>query len=117
MQLPVDFAGNPRIIDHRIDIGAYECQDPLAVPEKESGSEFSVFPNPASSFTYFSYKAKQKSLSIIIIIRDLNGTQLRTWKPGKENPVKLDLGGLSTGMYLLQIESQSGTETKKISIF
>ncbi|MEI6885323.1 MAG: right-handed parallel beta-helix repeat-containing protein [Bacteroidota bacterium] len=117
MQLPVDFAGNPRIIDHRIDIGAYECQDPLAVPEKESGSEFSVFPNPASSFTYFSYKAKQKSLSIIIIIRDLNGTQLRTWKPGKENPVKLDLGGLSTGMYLLQIESQSGRETKKISIF
>lgn len=45
---PKDFAGNPRIKNGRIDIGAYEYQGSLSISEKPVGQEWRVYPNPVS---------------------------------------------------------------------
>ena len=47
-----DFAGNPRISQNRIDIGAYEYPFPFGVNEGKAGFPFKVFPNPADDLLH-----------------------------------------------------------------
>jgi len=59
---PTDLAGNPRIYNGRIDMGAYEWQDTSAVNEPEYNNLNDIllqnYPNPFSSSTTISFNLK-----------------------------------------------------------
>lgn len=119
LHLPsTDLAGNPRIFNERIDMGAYEFQD-TGTRIKELSlhnikeSTIDVYPNPFYTNTYITFKHEEKAY-VQAIIYDLAG------KPVK----KLMDAQVSSGEYTmiwdgdkdLGVQTEPGTYILSISV-
>ncbi|NOX46415.1 MAG: T9SS type A sorting domain-containing protein [Chlorobi bacterium] len=76
-----DLAGNPRIVNGRIDMGAYEFHDTTTQVAQQylrglSGLKINVWPNPFTYNTFISFGLSQKS-NVVVIVRDMQGRQTR----------------------------------------
>ncbi len=60
-----DFAGNPRITQNRIDVGAYEYPFPFNVNEKQADVPYAVYPNPADDILHVKVHTKQPAGIVI----------------------------------------------------
>jgi hypothetical protein len=80
--------------------GTVEYSDILYVDQQNENS-VSVFPNPASS--YLNLRSKNSVRSIMI--KDIQGRTLRSFTAynSSEN-ISIDVSGLSSGLYLLQVD-------------
>lgn len=76
--------------------------------EEDTLAGLSIYPNPASDFIFISYKQKIDTVIIYDMVGKLVSTSLNT--------EKIDVSSLSKGMYLMQIQTDGKTETKKILI-
>lgn len=82
----------------------------LSIEEMITNTEFQIFPNPTQSNIFIS-NPDQKNLSIVVFSSD--GKQLIQLSQQESN-IKLDLENLHSGIYLVEINDGSKTETKRI---
>lgn len=124
-----DLAGNPRIIDGRIDMGAFEFQDTLtSTPdfEKTNKKNIQVYPNPFQSVTTIEFnltKAGVMHLSIYNQTGQLIRNMIETSFPRSRNKViwdgKDDWGNIvQTGCYfiILNLNNEDVFKIKIIKI-
>lgn len=80
LNLPLyDLAGNPRIVDNRIDIGAFEYPVPLLVKNDAINTPgFDVCPNPFYDETVISF-SELNSNPELIKIYDARGIEIKSW--------------------------------------
>lgn len=91
----------------------------VGVEEAVSFDDLMVYPNPAEGFTTVSFDASSNGALNISVV-DLNGRVVRTmnnmeYNPGK-NIFQLDVQGISTGMYVLNIQTGNTYKTHKLII-
>ena len=77
-----DLAGNPRIVNGIIDMGAYECQDTTGVYNyelKANDYELNNYPNPFNPVTTISYNLPHDVEDVIIEIYNIRGQKVKTF--------------------------------------
>jgi hypothetical protein len=82
--------------------------------EDEKPVRFSIYPNPATEFVVIESSIKNSD-SPVSNIYDSSGHLLKTMRL-IENQTKIDLTGLSAGLYLLNIGTNEGIATRKLII-
>lgn len=99
----VDVAGNLRIVDNTIDLGAYEYQANLAVSDVSQQS-LQVYPNPTTGVVFVQTTDRGK-----LEVYNLNGQLVKTQglETGKNT---INLTNLNAGVYLLK----AGNKTFKV---
>ena len=113
--LPYDLAGEPRVVNDRIDMGAYEYQFPVYIPSEPSeNNEYSIFPVPAESSISVSWQ-DESDKPVMICLYDLHLRQLGRFSVnGQGKMTELDIGGLSPGVYSLVLITGEKVSTVKI---
>jgi predicted lipoprotein with Yx(FWY)xxD motif len=91
---------------------------PTGIQQETSAVGFSIFPNPAFDFINVTFSAKANE-KVYFGITDLAGKQImqeaKNFQQGEINH-KLNISGLSTGVYLIQIEAGNNKYIKKFAV-
>lgn len=87
-----------------------DVQAPLSVGEVTSNT-FSVYPNPASDAITISND--QNVMVSNVAITDMNGRVVKQVNAKNEPETRINVSDLSAGIYMLTINSESGSITKK----
>lgn len=90
------------------DFGFYTSSSNVGLEEQQL--EAFIYPNPVKETLHVSLKDTEM-LSVKLV--SLNGTQVYTLKEAATH-VTIDMAGLPSGIYLLQLESALGRVTKKV---
>lgn len=110
-----DILGQPRPLDNGFDMGAYEVLI-VGTHNHKTDIDLIVCPNPFSNRLYCQYRL-DKTSDVTIIIYDLLGRVIASWNKlqvvGEYN-TPIDLQGLQKGFYLLKINTNDRSVTKKI---
>jgi|GEM_PF-1671826 len=116
LHLPqVDFYGNNRIFNQRIDIGAVENQSFFSSlkPKQDRDESLMIYPNPVINYVYFKNVNIQNIICRIKLL-SLQGMAISTFESPTNN--NLNLQSYSPGIYLLNFYFQDGhVITKKIT--
>lgn len=98
-----DLAGLPRIMNSRVDMGAYEYQLPLEIPDSDPniGQNFIFFPNPASDRIYL--KCNEKIDRASVRIYSINGQFMKEEELTMPVLHTIDLRALNSGIYVLSV--------------
>lgn len=104
--ITTDLAGNARIHNSIIDLGAYEYDAALSTTDFKTFSDFTVYPNPSNGMITIESDENIEE----IVIYSLQGQVVI-----KSNISKIDISNLSNGIYLMEIKTIEGKlGTKKI---
>ncbi len=115
LSLPLfDLAGNPRIYNNRIDIGAYEYFTTGLSHPKSDNISLEVFPNPSSGSFYLS-TGSDLILPYKVELLNCTGKSLRTYEIN-DREFLINANDLPKGIYLLEISSNNDKFYKKIII-
>jgi len=108
LNLPVtDIAGNPRVLDGCIDIGAYEQLITIS-QEKSNSFSLNIFPNPTSD------RIEISGLNDgIIEIINLQGQIVKSMNT-KNTKLAIDISQLAGGVYSIKITTDKGIIVKKL---
>ena len=90
-------------------------EETLSLGDISYNNEIIVYPNPASEKINIKLKNDQLSYNNISIINSL-GQVVKTQKSNSETDVNIDVKDLPSGLYLLNINSDSSTSVKKLII-
>ncbi len=93
--------------------GACTICNPASVLSHKNDKQFSLFPNPTSSFAYVKFPSN--SVSKYIVLTDISGRVLRTYPNATE--MRIDKNELSNGCYFVNlIENNSVAFSQKLFI-
>lgn len=101
----LDLAGNPRLFDTTIDIGAYEVQATLNVPELHNKT-FAVYPNPVTN----TLNIKTQLNNFDYELFNVHGQKVMEGS----STTSINVSKLNTGIYLLNLSNGNQTENIKI---
>ncbi len=111
----VDLAGNMRIVQDTIDIGAYENQLTSNITYSNKSGNILVFPNPATDKLTIRIPEKQFQKGWVTV-NDIKGNPVL--KIQIENPLQeYDLYFLPRGIYIMKITSGEFIITEKIILY
>ncbi len=111
----VDLAGNMRIVQDTIDIGAYENQLTSNITYSNKSGNILVFPNPATDKLTIRIPEKQFQKGWVTV-NDIKGNPVL--KIQIENPLQeYDLYFLPRGIYIMKITSGEFITTEKIILY
>ena len=99
-----ELAGNPRIVNSIVDMGAYEYDSTLSITEYDNSS-VTIYPNPVVNILNVNSKTPISSLSVF----DLNGKKVKSIS--KTN--SLDVSDLAHGLYIFEVQDISGNKVTK----
>ncbi len=113
LYLPVlDLAGNQRIIQDTIDIGAYEYQLTTNIGDQKNLNTIFLSPNPASDNVFIHFPGMQFQ-GASVAITDLKGGEVL--KIQVDSPVvECNLSSLPKGIYIVKIACGNLTKTEKL---
>ena len=74
--------------------------------------DFKIYPNPSSGMV--TIELNQDYNQVDLSVRDMTGKEVYTRKTGRVRRIQLDLSSLSTGSYLIHIETEGKSENHKI---
>jgi predicted outer membrane repeat protein len=114
---PEDIAGNPRIMGGEIDMGCYEYQGPISIPEISIEQDFLVYPNPAGDYIYLKSETEIDFIGNLILT-DFSGRILLNRKINISSGelIRQTLKGLPSGFYILNLLSNEHSYAKKLII-
>jgi photosystem II stability/assembly factor-like uncharacterized protein len=104
----LDFVGNPRINQGRIDMGAFEHQQTISLNEIESKNSFVVFPNPFNEGINVDGNNMDEELEFILydsLLREMIRKKFTS-------PFFLNTEHLANGLYFYEVQSKKGSCTK-----
>jgi hypothetical protein len=111
----IDIAGNPRVNNSIIDIGAYEYQSPADIINYNLKDEISIYPNPSNGIFNLSIGEVDNEKTHSIEIYNLIGECVY-----RQNIIsatsKIDVNSLPNGVYNISLTSIKGTQNKRIVI-
>jgi len=110
-----DLAGNERIVQNSIDIGAFESPLSIHISDLNKPGNILIFPNPATDkiSIYIPEEQFQKGW---ISIYDLKGNSVLNAET--VNPLQeFELSSLARGIYIIKITSGEFIKTEKIMLF
>lgn len=100
----IDLAGNQRIYEDRIDIGAYEFMGPMRVGSPSPLGAMHCYPNPAKTSFYIEFTGISVGNDMVIRIFDLRGILVRETSINPAPiPLEVDVSAQPTGMYILTL--------------
>ncbi len=99
-----DLAGNPRIFNDTIDIGAFENNIVNDISIIEKNRSFIIYPNPTTG--YFTVETEE---IINISIFNSVGKLVRN-----SNTKNIDLSNFKQGVYFVKVTANSSIITKRI---
>jgi hypothetical protein len=92
---------------------------PYGVAEEKSAFHehiaLSVEPNPASGIVLVEYSLPRES-GASLRLYDVTGRQVRSWVGPRTSGCRLDIRSIAAGVYLLRLESDCGSTTRKLVI-
>ncbi len=98
-----DFAGNPRVVHGRIDMGAYEYNSSLSVAGISQEQPCLVFPNPATGYLTVSATGQRSGE---LVITDCSGrTLIRSAFHGS---ARVSITDLPPGIYICTVSEPDG---------
>lgn len=124
MLSPFDFAGNNRIVDNIIDLGAYEQQEIVGINSNSSFSNIKthkVYPNPSNSDVQIDFELMTNE-KVTCSITDMNGKLIKElcndkFEVGKHQIIwKLFDQPLISGVYILILQTSNTTKYTNIII-
>src|SRR5690606_8176302 len=101
----LDLAGNPRLFDTTIDMGAYEVQATLNVPELHNKT-FAVYPNPVTNTLNIKTQLNNFNYELF----NVHGQKVMEGS----STTSINVSKLNTGIYLLNLSNGNQTENIKI---
>ncbi len=107
---PVDYDLNPRIINSRIDIGAFEYQGMVSVKNDDPEVHIIIYPNPASNSIFISGIEKINNMKILNLAGQILWKNSNTGLPEKE----INISFLADGLYILYIGLEKSQLTFKL---
>ncbi|MFT6741210.1 MAG: hypothetical protein ACJAVF_002724 [Paraglaciecola sp.] len=75
-----------------------------------------VFPNPATDLLNINIEAKELQGEVTLVIMDMTGKIVRSEKANATATFALDIAGLNTGMYILQMSNDKFMVGKKFTV-
>ncbi|WP_290842907.1 T9SS type A sorting domain-containing protein [Flavobacterium sp.] len=93
-----------------VSLRALAADGPLLRVDNPTVAAFSFYPNPADNVVNISTVGNIESVSIA----DINGRTVRNQKVGLEDQAQIDVSGLTSGVYFMTVEGDSGRVTKKV---
>jgi hypothetical protein len=100
-----DLSGNLRIFNTDVDMGAYEYNSTLSIPDFEfNENQILLYPNPTNSVLNIKMKVSLKQATIYSVL----GVEVL-----QTNSKELNTINLKAGMYLITIEDETGDITTK----
>lgn len=114
LESALDVAGNYRLNDEGIDIGAYEfgAGSPMFVKENEARKGFNVYPNPTNGLVRISGLNAPANFSVY----DMSGKIIKSGSLSGFETETISFETAVSGMYLLRIVSAEKTDTKVIIV-
>jgi predicted outer membrane repeat protein len=120
LNLPeLDLAGNPRFVNNRIDMGAYEWNMFVGVEEPviNEKARVSIYPNPLNDHLYIDFELESES-SITLDICNVSGKRMKAISgqsvaAGAQH-FELKMQDLPTGIYFLRLKAGNEVVTKKV---
>lgn len=105
LHLPaIDYAGNPRIFQNRIDIGALESQQNISIDEKMFNNPFIIYPNPSNGKIFLILDNPCKE-NLKLEITRTNGELVYSKNMKKKTSKiveQIDLYDYSNGLYFIK---------------
>ena len=92
-------------------INAVLLPSSVGVSSIESAN-FEIYPNPANNFINVRGEAAMNEIRVL----DLNGRNVMNVALNGDTVAKVDVSGLSTGIYMLEIRTAEGSSFRKVSI-
>jgi hypothetical protein len=115
----VDFLGNKRPFNGKIDIGAYEFGYTTSSNEVEIvNSLFNVSPNPVSDRIIIAFASSNDQKPVSVELFNANGMSIYTnafaQAPSGQTEVIVDTAHYPTGLYFVKVTQGNQSQTKKI---
>ncbi len=129
IELPeYDLAGNPRVVNGMIDLGAYEFQDSVAVSDENLQSsilkiQLSNYPNPFNPSTSIMFNVKQNSDFVNLEVYNIKGQKVKTlineeMQSGKHSIIWSGLDDenkpVSSGIYFYKLKTNKKESVKRM---
>jgi parallel beta-helix repeat protein/predicted outer membrane repeat protein len=103
----IDLAGQTRVSDTIIDIGAFEFQEPIGLSDINLKKNISIFPNPfnVSSTIRLNFIINDAELNLY----NIYGEKVRITTHLSGNKIQLKREDLCSGIYIYQLKIDNGT--------
>ncbi|MCD4747022.1 MAG: right-handed parallel beta-helix repeat-containing protein [Bacteroidales bacterium] len=110
-----DLAGNLRIVNDTIDIGAYEHQFVSNIKDKNAlKDDFCIFPNPAKGKFNILFNKFNKN-KYEVMITDISGKVVKSMNI-KNHLTQVDITDFPKGIYFIKVKSKNFIRFKRIII-
>jgi hypothetical protein len=96
-----DKAGQPRVVENRIDIGAYEDQFMVGLGNSDRPEQPVACPNPFKNSTVIHFRTIITDGTLRII--DIYGKTLKIITPVNSDEIRIERGNLPSGVYYFEI--------------
>ena len=113
-----DLAGNPRFVNGRVDMGAYEWNSMFEQDEAITGTiGFEVYPNPVKDFFFVEFSSRPQT-AYLFEMYNTCGNMVKSVSgktSSSENyQLKINTANLQPGLYFIRLQAGNQMATKKV---